>query len=497
MSQQRQELPKKDKVTISLFSVENKQGTYNRGMFSAETVEDIKKIKDGLTEAARKAGREPPEVVLSVMLIPDWTREDNAYTDATYLGIKETFMEEVGETFGDIATVHDFYNQANLTQDEKQYLHGMGIPGVGGLGSCADMIKTHSIYDNRDRRHLNIDSNTKIVDFDAFYRDTFGAEDQQDLLNASYYDPNYVSVHNKIVYTHPQGALAQELGVELQGYCAAHKNDAADKLKNSVYAKAFTAATTRLGISDRVQVGADRFVHRANLEHPAFGLTQHVVTAINMSWAPAGAEGNLDHLKQIRPIEVGHTKIDFQAFQYIVKKNTSVMWHEEVGLTEHDKPARKALLDISNVPADDHYARSFYDHTCRVAPEKAVDLVNMIPNTPDGERFCRRAFNCSLLQLKLHAQSVHLDHLQERLQTIGHSLDNIGHRLQALDRDLIALDRRLDSLSQRLEAFDHHLSQLMTHTHGELADKTIGMKAQLAHLKEGDSPKAEISVHIK
>lgn len=488
MSQQRHEPEKPDKVTISLFSVEGADGSYNRGMFSPETIQDIIKIKQGLTQAALKAGKQPPEIELSVLLIPDWKREHNAYDDETYLEVKESFMKEVHATYGDIVNVHDFYNDTPLTPAERRYLHGMGIPGEGGLGSCADMIKTHSIYENRDRRHLNIDSNTKIVDFEAFYNDTFGAEAQRDLVNASYYDPDYVSVHNKIVYTHPEGPLARELGEQLKAYCEEHHDDAADKLKNSVYSKAFTAATTGLGLSTKVQVGPTRYVHRANLEHPAFGLTRHVVTAINMSWNPSGSGASLDHLKKIPPLEVGHTKIDFQAFQYIVKKNTNPMWHEEIGLTEAHKTVRESLLERSNIPADDEFARQFYDHTCKNDPGKVVDLVNMIPNTEDGEQFCKRVFNCSLLQLKLHAHSVHLDHLQQRLQTIGQSLDSIDRRLQALDRDLHTLDQRLESISQRLDALDHRLSQLASPKDEYTVEKTSGMKAQLAHMKHGDDP---------
>lgn len=514
MAQAKEEPPENgDRVTITLFSVEKSDGTFNESMF--HSYDEIQRLKEGLSAAAREAGREPPEFVLSVLLIPDWTRPANSYADPRYQALKGQFLEQTYKTFGDLAGIHDFYSDSALTEGERRYLDGMGIPGVGGLGSCADMMKTRSIYDNRGRRHLNIDSNTKIANFKEFYRSTFGAEEQsdlvdadssfgaeeqRDLVNASYYDPNYVSVHNKVVYTHPYGGLAKELGEQLIAYCAENQDNEKDKIKNSIYAKAFTAATTALGISRRHEVNADRTVHVANLDHPSFGLSRHVVTAINMSWAPEGGASGFDHLKAISPIRVGDADIDFQAFQYIVKKNTGIIWDKHWGGFDADEDARNALLAISDVERDFEQARQFYIHTYNTEPEKMADLAGMIPNTEVGKKFCREAFNCELAELRDCAArgalppGLWFKDFEQRLNALEERLDSLGQRLSELRGDLERIGRQLDAVSEQLESLKQRLDSIDSlHELPEArlnASRTRELRGSLEQLR-GSAPEEE------
>ena len=81
-----------------------------------------------------------------------------------------------------IVKLEDFYTVASET--EKSYLNHLEAKG-----SNADMIKTHALIDerNQDKRHLQLDTNTIIHDYQGLYDATFGRPDSAG-VNASYYD---------------------------------------------------------------------------------------------------------------------------------------------------------------------------------------------------------------------------------------------------------------------------------------------------------------------
>ncbi len=79
-------------------------------------------------------------------------------------------------------------------------MNGLGRLNEGGFGSCADLMKMHSVIRNKSRNHLNLDSNTKLTNFEKAYNLTLQPH-HSFLLNACYYDPNYISAHNKLIYT--------------------------------------------------------------------------------------------------------------------------------------------------------------------------------------------------------------------------------------------------------------------------------------------------------
>jgi hypothetical protein len=191
--------PSQDKVTICLFSKENdSEHGFNEEIFNqAEHIETIRRL---LTKVATTYGRPPPKFVVSVLLIPDKSKPDmsNAYDTSQYQQKKDRFVEKATHLFSnEQVTVHDFYE--NLTPAEKPYLHQLHSPG-----NCLDMMKTKAILDNANCRHLQLDSNTIITNYNALYIQTFLAEEQQDAMNASCYGTTLVTTHNKIVYTHPE-----------------------------------------------------------------------------------------------------------------------------------------------------------------------------------------------------------------------------------------------------------------------------------------------------
>eukprot|EP00602_Paraphysomonas_sp_CaronLab_P000282 CAMPEP_0185031536 /NCGR_PEP_ID=MMETSP1103-20130426/19063_1 /TAXON_ID=36769 /ORGANISM="Paraphysomonas bandaiensis, Strain Caron Lab Isolate" /LENGTH=148 /DNA_ID=CAMNT_0027567089 /DNA_START=368 /DNA_END=810 /DNA_ORIENTATION=- len=148
-------MPKRDRVTISLFSVE-KDGGFNRSALGE--INNIKVMKERLAEEALRQGRMPPEIVVSELLIPNW-KTGSSFEDSSYRHLEAEFYSELRETLDGAGlqdvVLNNFHNKAG--PEELGYLNGLQA-----RGSNADMIKTHAIIDpdNVGRRHLQIDSNT-------------------------------------------------------------------------------------------------------------------------------------------------------------------------------------------------------------------------------------------------------------------------------------------------------------------------------------------------
>lgn len=393
-----------DKVTITLFSRELPNGKFHEGMFSQR--ENIENIKRGLSQAAVAAGREPPEFVLSVNLIPNWKKENNGYQNEDYLKLKDEFLTRTQNTFGDVVEVEDFYN-TNLSEAEKTYLDKLDSGG-----SNPDIIKTRAIVKNGDRRHLQIDSNTIISDYKSFYNQTFGApEDQQmDALNASYYDNHYVSTHNKVVYTTPGGKVAGAIAKHYAHYIEDNKNNPEDKklTSNFIYKKLFTTAMIDIDLTRKSMDPSDGWIFcPAVIDKPEYRITPNVVLAVNKSWDAASKDPDpLENLKKLPPVKVGpdNANCDFQCFYALVKKYTGNLWQHKIGLSPGDPDPRDQLLNLSNKTFDMNVLASFYNHAVKNLPDKVELLAKLIPNTPKGNVLTNRLFNCSVIDL--HANPV-------------------------------------------------------------------------------------------
>ncbi|HVY53426.1 MAG TPA: hypothetical protein VHA13_02790, partial [Gammaproteobacteria bacterium] len=88
----------KDKVTISLYSIETNDAVGYKTGFLNE-FDNIQKIRNGLCKAAEESKREAPEFIVSVLLVPDWDRQNNSYKDEQYLANKSRFVEAAKNKF--------------------------------------------------------------------------------------------------------------------------------------------------------------------------------------------------------------------------------------------------------------------------------------------------------------------------------------------------------------------------------------------------------------
>jgi len=57
----------------------------------------IEHIRFNLTAAARRVGTSPPKFILSVLLVPDWKKEENGYNNPDYLQTHKLFFKEFKE----------------------------------------------------------------------------------------------------------------------------------------------------------------------------------------------------------------------------------------------------------------------------------------------------------------------------------------------------------------------------------------------------------------
>ena len=244
----------KDQVTIGIYRKEpdavignQKEMGHVLNGFSGAAREMLEIIK-GIRAAAESAGNEPPEITVSFLLIPNWAskREEmqlegienpiKHYKSDSYTANKnihiDLFRAAIDADKNDINVI-DCLEQGELTESEREYMENLTA-----LGSNADIIKTRAIIENQGKKHLQLDSNTKIIDFNELYNTTFGKEDNSDAFNASYYDENYVSVHNKIVYISDNSEFPLQLQGKYQEYCdmVNSQDDPTElKTKNAIY----------------------------------------------------------------------------------------------------------------------------------------------------------------------------------------------------------------------------------------------------------------------
>lgn len=389
----------RDVVTLSLFGMQARWKADEEGVKKLidSQVANVIEMKKSFDQAAKESGRNPPEIVLSALMIPQWKSGDNYtdqnYTTSDYLRVKEEYfgyLKEKCEAAG--IQVQDFYSEA-ATSDEKEYLNQLEA-----LGSSADLIKNRAIINNQGNRHLQIDTNTIIVDRKAFYKATIGAEAQKDGMNASYYDDSgeYVSPHNKVVYT----CEASEFTKNLKNQHDAYVNESKDKLdrktpsSNQIYSTGFCKAALDSGLVDFNRKYYQQWnnlwgYYPVNLDHPTFQMTSHIITAINMSWSQGG--GKVDYCAALKDIKVPvlsesreTTNLDFQSFSYLIKKYTNPK------LSETD---RENLLKISDTDYDTRAINSFVGSVIEQRDVSLLGpLLRTIPETQEGNKIRKQLF---------------------------------------------------------------------------------------------------------
>lgn len=427
-----------DKVTISLFSVQDKNDPQDFGKQVFGEKERIKKMAENLRKAAEahQPPQDPPEIIISALLIPNWDIPKNGYEDSNYKLAKDKFLEALREFEKELGIkVHDFYAETKLTEDEKTYMHELKANG-----SNADIIKTRAIIDNQNVRHLQIDSNTIIKDYQAFYNQTFGAKFQQDSLNASFYDSTYISAHNKIVYTVPGGTIAPALEKGYKDYIENNKNNERYKMKgsNSIYSKMFAPSLSKYGANltlYNVDVFANRNFYPVNIDAPEYRITTNIVTALNQTWRDPSSLTTAekkqkiiaDEFKKIPSITIDDpsspnkqldAQYDFQSIENMIKKYTGSLPLSPIGdNTEASHTDYEKLLNLSDHHADMWAFAIFYHRAIDYLSKKdftqdkdlsANNLTNddlmksfakLIPDTPKGNLLTQELFKCSVQEL--------------------------------------------------------------------------------------------------
>lgn len=388
-------------------------------------VADMLYIKKKMDAAADKAHKEPLNLDISALLIPNWDAERfdeiSFYQMPIYLQKKKFFMQLLKEVVNDAILgkiingqikVLDFLKKAGLTDSEKAYMENLKA-----LGSNADIIKTRAIINNIEHKHLQIDSNTKIYNFDTFYHSTFCADTQEDAFdaamdaaqdrdafNASYYDEAYVSVHNKVVYTVPRSQFVTSLRERYLEYCREHQNDEQSKERNSIYSKVFSVAAYQAGIARKNEVpirgGRVKVIYPAKMEdETAFRITKDVVTAVNQSWKPnlLRPQGLIE-LTRIPGMRYGDTTFDYACYQVIMKKLTGTLTDhkiqddiepsfDDIGPSFDDIKAKDQLLKLSNWIKEEKASRRFEQYVIEYTA-KNRDLSNEIKEMMFDIIFC-------------------------------------------------------------------------------------------------------------
>jgi hypothetical protein len=397
-----------DTVTINLYALETNDATRYNSFFRAE-IANIKKIHHGLVNAANHSGRNPPNFVVSVLLVPLWDRANNSYQNNEYLDKKNQFIEELKASLNGISNmfVEDFYTDHVKRSDLQAYMHDLKA-----LGNTTDIIKTVAVINNAKHcRHLQIDSNTVVPSYKDLYIKTFFASEQKDGINASYYDIFYISAHNKMIYTTPEGHIATKSRLENLFYkwCGDHKNDdnvIGDKKpqKNSIYSKVFTPALKEIEYTRELLLNDNNKVYPATLDDKVYWLTNCMVTAVNMSWSDDAPKTN-PALLQIPSVKIGEDGIfNYQCLDNVIKKYTgNLKRHSKaIGLSDNSKfgdASRQLLLQLTNYKLELEATREFYKNAVQMMQTTPELIDHLIPNTDHGTKLTMELFGCTVSQM--------------------------------------------------------------------------------------------------
>jgi hypothetical protein len=447
MEIQVQSMRTSDLVSMSLWSLQNVQkngeSTFNKSLFDQKN--NIKKMCQKLAQAARENNAPPPQFYVSILLIPDWKVPGNSYDNPIYNKTKEEFFQNIEKEFASLIkeladegitlSTEDFYKDGKLTDDEKKFMHQLDANG-----SSADIIKTKAILNNPNCRHLQIDTNTIVKDYQSFYDKTFGLpEDQQsDAVNANQYAPAHVSANNKIVYLSPNGIIAPVLENRYYEYMKNNFDKKEDKVRgtNAIYDDIFAPALADVGITyANLEVAKHKYYYPANMSRPEYRITSDIVTAINMSWSTQkGVALTIEILKKISPVSYKDADYDSASFNYLIKKYTGHLPRCIKG-TENPAAYYENFLNISDMQTDMTVLKQFYlevfsndseklkqalakvipaeDLTAALDDPKTIpnlqkSLAKAFPDTAKGNILTQSLFGRSVLQLQENPTDVNL-----------------------------------------------------------------------------------------
>ncbi len=460
-------------VTVGMYCLETEAQSFN----IVDQIKLIEHIRNKISEAAREARKTPPKFILSMLLVPDWNRLNNNYTDRTYLKTKGIFFKNINT---EINRLNSGFELSDAYKDvlpyEKNFLHHLKNKGAN-----ADWIKTHALIINQNMKHLQLDSNTQIYDYRSFYDNTFGQNEYDALnagghdgLNASAYDAasTYVSAHNKVIYTVPNGKIVKALANPFMEYCIDHGDPRdPDKGKNSIYSKVFCPSLAAIGLTihksiiDPLEGVKDRYL--VAFDKPEYKLTRDIITAVNMSWSISSVPDPYAVVKKAPPLKYRDADITFQCYVNLVNVHTSSFSLHD----NHDdiKRFRNVLHDKAN---DMKIIKAYYQYIEKNISDLLSDLINVIPQNEQGEHLCLEAFGYNVKELKQR-------NIKQKIKRIKDELDDFQTRPK------IATIAEKSSLYQKLNEVTSQLAQPEN-----LASNLNRSFVPLSHMHKSNSKKS-------
>lgn len=379
-------------VTFQLYSKETEDG-YNAKAALSE-IENIKKIYARLAEEAIKTNRKPPLFELITVLIPHWDKEGNDFQHPDYLEKKKEYIANLESALMEVPVkVVDFTTPGIAEPDELEY-----IKGLKNYGIMADLMKNNAVIRHSNKPHIQMDTNTDILDFEKFYHDTIGQDvsNYRDALDVTCYNRYFLTVTNKVGFFAPESAVmssdrhfVMHLKKARKDFFSQNSDGLlASKSRNAAYEEIFTVALERAGYVKRVKAthrldAIDQFHANVTEEGtlPFFGITPDVAVVCRQTWQnKMGKESKgsgTERLESIPSLKYGDAKITSTHISFIIKRYTGM-----VALSLQDD--HEQFLKIIDVNQDIGILTEYFMRIKKDYPSFYLDLLRVIPNIKQG-----------------------------------------------------------------------------------------------------------------
>jgi hypothetical protein len=420
-------------VAVSFYSRRTKtEKGYYDGIFNPGERDNVTNLIRGLQTAALKYGHQPPQLEITLFLVPDW-ESNETFSSPSYLEANARMLEEAKAYYDHDIDIKDFLKSG---AEEEEYAF---LDQCLSMGSVADLVKSRLIIDNQGRKCLQTDANVLWAnhDFDTLYKLTF--MQNYDAFNASRCSDVYIAAHNKLIYIDATSRFPSLLKQELLDYCKTYKDNGLHKSKtfNGVYDFAFTRAmylhnaTYIVSIDDKYNPGKKFEFYPAKLTDPRYTLISMVIPCQQESWrAQSGEESNA--LKELKGqflldsglkkpafmVEVCGVICGFHHFKSIVKAYINCpIWHSnEINYTnyaetrdkfEYAKYAHQLFVDRLNDDVCQEIMIKYYNavleayHRGDFICDPFFELTGLFETgNQASENLCQYFFSCSVKELK-------------------------------------------------------------------------------------------------
>lgn len=377
-------------VTFQLYSKETFDG-YNADAALAE-IKNITKLYTRLAEEAKKCNKKPPKLELVTLLIPNWDKEGNGFENIEYIEKKQQYIQKLRSVLSETSVkVVDFTSQGIAEPYELEYLKGLKNYGI-----TADLMKNNAVIRHSDKPHIQIDTNTDILDYNKFYSTTIGQgpPNWKDALDVTAYNRYYLTVTNKVGFFAPESNSVTNRQfipylkkARAEFFSQSKEELEASKSRNAAYEEIFTVALERAGYVKRIhpthKTGAiDQFHANVTDEDTLqyFGITANIAVVARQTWQKRGiaSEGTGDaRLKSLEPLKYGDANLNSAHISFIIRRYTG-----NVSLTI--KPDHEGFLKLIDVPQDIDILTKYFSQIKINHPQYYLDLLRVIPNIEEG-----------------------------------------------------------------------------------------------------------------